>query len=68
MYRDKIRNLEKIVEDQTHKIDMMRDNPNKNHQEFMALNEQRSMNLRELSRLRRLEYDDSQRVNFDDDR
>ena len=69
MYKSKIRNLEVIVEGQTRQIDKMIADPNKNQQEFMALNQQRSMNLRELSRLRKLQFEeDHERVGFDDDR
>ena len=69
MYKSKIRNLEVIVEGQTRQIDKMIADPNRNQQEFMALNQQRSMNLRELSRLRKLQFEeDHERVGFDDDR
>lgn len=65
MYKDKIRNLERLVEDQTIKIDRLtKDNP-----EYITLIDQRSTNMQELSRLRRLQWEeDHERVRFDDDR
>ena len=65
MYRDRIRTLEKLVEDQTTKISSMsKDNP-----EYTMLIDNRSTNLQELSRLRKLQWEeDYGRVRFDDDR
>lgn len=65
MYRDRIRTLEKLVEDQTTKISSLsKDNP-----EYTTLIDSRSTNLQELSRLRRLQWEeDHERVRFDDDR
>jgi hypothetical protein len=65
MYRDRIRNLEKLVEDQTNKISSLsKDNP-----EYTTLIDSRSTNLQELSSLRKLQWEeDHERVRFDDDR
>lgn len=65
MYRDRIRTLEKLVEDQTNKISgLSKDNP-----EYTTLIDSRSTNLQELSRLRKLQWEeDHERVRFDDER
>ncbi len=65
MYRDRIRTLEKLVENQTNKISSLsKDNP-----EYTTLIDSRSTNLQELSRLRKLQWEeDHERVRFDDDR
>lgn len=65
MYKDKIRNLEKIVESQTTKISSL----SKGDPEYITLIGKRSDNLQELSRLRKLQWEeDYERVRFDDDR
>lgn len=65
MYRDRIRTLEKLVEDQTTKISRL----SKDDPEYTTLIDSRSTNLQELSRLRRLQWEeDYERVRFDDDR
>ncbi len=69
MYREKIRKLELLVEEQGQKITKMQNDPNRDEQEYMSLNQQRSMTMRQLSELRRLQWEeDHERVNFDDDR
>ena len=69
MYREKIRKLELLVEEQGQKITKMQNDTNRDEQEYMSLNQQRSMTMRQLSELRRLQWEeDHERVNFDDDR
>lgn len=69
MYRERIRKLEILVEEQGQKIIKMQNDPNRDEQEYMSLNQQRSMTMRQLSELRRLQWEeDHERVNFDDDR
>lgn len=69
MYREKIRKLELLVEEQGQKITKMQNDLNRDEQEYMSLNQQRSMTMRQLSELRRLQWEeDHERVNFDDDR
>ena len=65
MYRDRIRKLELLIEDQTIKIaSLTKDNP-----DHPTLIDQRSVNLQELSRLRKLQWEeDYDSVSFDDDR
>lgn len=69
MYKNKIRNLELLLIEQNKKIDSLINDPNKNNIEFVQLVEQRSTTIKELSYLRKLQWDeDHERVNFDDDR
>ncbi len=69
MYHQKIRNLEIALEEKNIKIAKLKSDPNVNNQELTSLVEQQSTILRDLSTLRRLQYDeDYERVKFDDDR
>lgn len=65
MYREQIRNLERLVEEQTINISKLsKENPN-----YITMVDQRSTNMQELSRLRRLQWEeDHERVGYDDDR
>lgn len=65
MYIDRMRKLELLIEDQTKKINSL----TKDDSEYVTFVEQRSVNLQELSRLRKLQWEeDHERVRFDDDR
>jgi small-conductance mechanosensitive channel len=67
MYSEKIRRLENVFADQTTKIDLLKNDASK-AMELKTLIEQRSNTLTELSKLRRLQYEEHERVRFDDDR
>lgn len=65
MYVDRIRKLEKLIEEQSKKIDGI----NKDQPEYSTLFDQLSEGKKELARLRRLQWEeDHERVRFDDDR
>lgn len=65
MYRDRIRKLELLIEEQTKKINSL----DKDNSEYISLIDQRYASQSELSRLRRLQWEeDHERVRFDDDR
>lgn len=65
MYKDQIRRLEILIEDQNKKINSI----SKESPSYKTLTELRSTNQQELSRLRKLQWlEDHERLGFDDDR
>lgn len=65
MYRDRIRKLELLIEEQTKKINSL----DKETSEYISLTDQRYASQSELSRLRKLQWEeDHERVRFDEDR
>ena len=69
MYRDRIRRLETIIEDQNKQINKLNIDPNKNQKEYNRLISERTVILNELSVFRKLQWEeDHEKVNLDDDR
>jgi len=69
MYRDRIRRLETIIEDQNKQINKLNIDPNKNQKEYNRLINERTVILNELSVFRKLQWEeDHEKVNLDDDR
>ena len=69
MYRDRIRRLETIIEDQNKQINKLNLDPNKNQKEYNRLINERTVILNELSVFRKLQWEeDHEKVNLDDDR
>jgi hypothetical protein len=68
-YDDRIRQLERLHQDLDNKIDVM-ESHNQGTDEFklQEMKKQRLAYRDELSRLRRLQWEQSQTVDFDDDR
>lgn len=68
MYESRIRHLEKLHQDVDNRVDVMEKTGLFNDTNLNTLKKQRLEYRDELSRLRRLQYEESQRVDFEDDR
>lgn len=68
MYESKIRTLEESYRLIDNKLFHLEKSGKADPEEIKKLQETKTRYLNELRQLRRQEYDDSQRVNFDDDR
>lgn len=68
MYENRIRHLERLHQDVDNRVDVMEKTGVFNDTNLNTLKKQRLEYRDELSRLRRLQYEESQQVNFEDDR
>ena len=68
MYRNRINELEKLHTSLDNQLFQLEKEGSRNLSLLESLRKKKSDCLNELRHLRRLEYDDRQRVSFDDDR
>jgi len=51
MYQEQIKNLQNVIKEQNNQLNLMVNDPNKNEEQFILLDQQRLSTIKELQRL-----------------